>query len=424
MGVLTEIGPALYLALMFFVGFYPLITSLAWIALSLVFLHHRETAGESFYQLDSQPFVSIVMAARNEEAVIERTVRALFALDWEHYEIVVVNDGSTDGTRAILDALVDEGPLRPIHKAVNEGKARALNDAIPTLKGEFVLLIDADARPQPDVLRYLVPHLARVPTCAAVTANPRVANTPSLLAKLQVIEFSATVSVLRRAQTTWGHIMTISGVSTLFRRSAVMEVGMFRPEMSTEDIALTWQLQRAGWGVRYEPRAIFAMQVPEDLRTWWRQRTRWARGQGQVLRRNAVVLTHPRRSTLWLIFMEAVFSGLWAHCFVLLCIVWAVLAVTAGITDYGATPIPAAWGMLVASICAVQIAIGLSLDGRYDRPVMRYFPYAAIFPLVYWLLLSLAAVRATLPGAFSRPKGAVTWTQSRYAVPSSPPTRK
>jgi poly-beta-1,6-N-acetyl-D-glucosamine synthase len=79
----------------------------------------------------------------------------------------------------------------------------ALNDAWPLARGEIVLIVDADGRPNRDVLRWMVPHFVKVPRVAAVTGNPRVVNTTTLLAKMQAIEFSATVSVLRRAQVTW-----------------------------------------------------------------------------------------------------------------------------------------------------------------------------------------------------------------------------
>lgn len=420
--LLDMVTNPVYLGLMLFVGLYPLVTSLIWLAGSLLFLWNRETAGEAFFQLDDPPPVSVVMAARNEEAVIERTIESLLCLDWPDYEIMVVDDGSDDRTPQILQAYAERGEIRVLRKQTNEGKAMALNDALPLLRSEIVLLLDADARPQPDVLRHLVPHLVKLPWLGAVTGNPRVANTPSMLAKLQVIEFAATVSILRRAQATWGHIMTISGVSTCFRKSAVESVGRFQPQMATEDIALTWQLQRAGFEIRYEPRAIFAMQVPEDLRTWWKQRTRWAKGMGQVLRRDKGIFAHWSQRRLWPIYIEASLSAMWSHLFCIMTVTWVAAAALTGLTSVGANPQPAIWGLIVATVCAVQIAIGLVLDGRYDRPVRGYLLYAGLYPLAYWLLLSLAALRSTIPGLAKTPRGAVTWTQSRYATPAGRPS--
>lgn len=409
----------IYLILLAFLGIYPLVSALVWIAGAIVFLTHRETSAPSFYQLDEHPKVSILIAARNEETVLPATLDSLIALDWPDYEIVVVDDGSTDRTPAILAEYAERGDIRMIRKNRNEGKAMALNDALPLLAGEIVLLIDADGRPQPDALRYLVPHFVKVPSIAAVTANPRVANTRTFLSKLQAMEFSTTVSVLRRAQSTWGNIMTISGVCTAVRRSALEEVGRFQPAMATEDIALTWQLQRAGWEVRYEPRAVFAMQVPEDRKTWWNQRTRWARGMGQVLRQNVGIFAHISQRRLWPIYIEALLSTLWAHLFFVFTLLWCIAIGLFALTGIGANPIPQFWGLIVGTACMVQVILGLWLDGRYDRKIRRYVVFAPFYPLIYWAFLSLAAVRGTIPGAVRKNTTPVTWTQSRYAVDRS-----
>jgi poly-beta-1,6-N-acetyl-D-glucosamine synthase len=405
----------LYRAMILFVGSYPIVSSLYWIAGSLVFWRHREGQCGDFYDLDEHPRVSVLLAAHNEQAVIGDTIRRLRELDWPEVEIVVVDDGSTDSTPEILRAFAHQGAIRYVRKEVNEGKAMALNDGIPLVTGELMLVIDADARPHRDVLRWMVPHFVKVPRVAAVTGNPRVVNTTTLLTKLQAIEFSATVSVLRRAQATWGRLMTFSGICTMLRRSAVESVGRFKPEMATEDIAIAWQLQRAYFDVRYEPHAIFGMEVPETLGAWWRQRTRWARGMGQVLRRNAPILLSWRTRRLWPIYVEAVVSTLWSYLLVALVAFWA-LAYPAHVLDFGSNPIPNFWGMLIASVAVVQITCGLWLDGRYDRRVRRYGWWLPLYPVVYWAMTAIVAVRATGGGVLRRPAGAVTWTQKRYGA--------
>jgi biofilm PGA synthesis N-glycosyltransferase PgaC len=402
-----------YAGLLLFLGGYPVVSSLYWIAASLVFWRHREAAAADFYELDEEPPVSVLVAAHNEEAVIADTIRHLRAVDWPEVEIVVVDDGSTDATPEILGELARAGWIRYVRKEVNEGKAMALNDAIPLVSHELMLVIDADARPNPDVLRWMVPHFVKVPRVAAVTGNPRVVNTTTLLTKLQAIEFSATVSVLRRAQATWGRLMTFSGICTMLRRSAVESVGRFKPEMATEDIALAWQLQRAFFDVRYEPQAVFGMEVPETLGAWWRQRKRWGRGMGQVLRRNAPILVSWRTRRLWPVYLEAIASAVWSYLFVALVSLW-LIAYPAHVLNFGANPIPNFWGMLIASIAIIQTSFGIWLDGRYDRRVRRYLWWAPLYPLIYWVLTALVAVRSTGGGILRRPTGTVTWTQQRF----------
>jgi poly-beta-1,6-N-acetyl-D-glucosamine synthase len=405
-----------YLGLMAFLGLYPVVTGLYWIVGAVLFSVHRERSDPDFYALDEHPHVSVLVAAHNEEAVILETVHCLLDLDWPSFDVTVVDDGSTDRTSDLLLPLARAQRIRLLTKLVNEGKAMALNDALPLLEGEIVLIVDADGHPQPDVLRWMVPHFVKVPRVAAVTGNPRVANTSTLLAKLQAIEFTATVSVLRRAQSTWGRLMTFSGICTALRKNAIEDVGRFRAGMATEDIALAWQLQTTYADVRYEPRALFAMEAPESLHAWWRQRTRWARGLAQVLRDNAGVMLDVRGRRMWPVWIEGLISTLWSHLFFLAAGFW-VLALATGVYGITGNPIPNFWGLLIASVLVVQISIGLTLDGRYDHSVRRYALWIPIYPLAYWMLSAAAAVRGTLPGLLrARSAAPVTWKQQRVRV--------
>jgi poly-beta-1,6-N-acetyl-D-glucosamine synthase len=402
-----------YLGLMGFLGLYPVVSGLYWIVGAVLFSHHRERPDPDFYALEHHPHVSVLVAAHDEESVIVETVERLLELDWPSFDVTVVDDGSADRTSELLIPYAQAGRIHLLTKELNEGKAMALNDALPLLAGEIVLIVDADGRPRPDVLRWMVPHFVKVPRVGAVTGNPRVVNTTTLLAKLQAIEFSATVSVLRRAQATWGRLMTFSGICTALRKSGIEAVGGFRPSMATEDIALAWQLQTTYADVRYEPRALFAMQVPETLPAWWRQRTRWSRGLAQVLRGNASIMRDVRKRRMWPVWIEGLLSTFWSHLFFLAAVFWTV-ALATGVYGFAGNPIPNFWGLLIASVLVVQIAIGLTLDGRYDHSVRRYALWIPIYPLLYWMLSAAAAVRGTLPGLLRRPGSTpVTWQQRR-----------
>src|SRR5262249_52285440 len=214
--------------------------------------------------------------------------------------------------------------------------------------GEIVLVMDADAAPDPMILRWMVPHFesARV---AGVTGNPRVANRDTFLAQLQVVEFTSIVSILRRAQRVWGRILTMSGVVGAFRKSALIDVGLYSPEMATEDIDMTWKLQRAHYDVRYEPKALVWMKVPSTLQSLVKQRLRWAKGLAQVLRRHAGVALSWRSRRMWPVFVEALLSIVWAYCFVLLTLFW-IVSYSIGVPPVGASPIPNWWGMMIGTL--------------------------------------------------------------------------
>src|SRR5215211_7102408 len=401
-----------------FVAIYPILTGIMWTLTSLFFYARNERRPLPPADHDL-PFVSLVVAAYCEEAVIEGTLESLLALDYPSFEIVVVDDGSSDRTVELVRRhLVEGGPVRLVEKHVNEGKAMALNDAIPVTRGEIVVVIDADIRPRPDILRYMVGHFrhARV---AAVAGNAQVSNTRSLLAKVQATEFASIVSVLRRAQRVWGRILTVSGAICAFRKSAMVDVGLFDPEMATEDIALTWKLQRRFYDVRYEPRAVVAMQVPETLSALYSQRKRWATGLAQVLRRNAPMFADWRSRRLWPVFIEAILSVTWAYTAVTMIGFWA-LSYAVGFTPLGANPLPNFWGMVIATVALVQLGVGVWLDRHYNRRVGRFYLWAAMYPLFYWMLMLVITVTATPAALLGRRRRTSHWKTERVAVDEEP----
>jgi biofilm PGA synthesis N-glycosyltransferase PgaC len=325
--------------------------------------------------------------------------------------VIVIDDGSSDGTLAALEPLMADERLRIVRKAVNEGKAMAMNDALPLARGTLLMALDADAAPDRQLLRWIVPHFDS-PRVAAVTGNPRVQNTTTLLARLQAVEFSSIISLLRRAQRIWGRIVTVSGVVAALRKSAVVDVGGFSPNMPTEDIELTWKLQKRHYDVRYEPRAICWMTVPQSYRGHFRQRLRWARGLAQVLHKHRDVMTTWNCRRLWPVFVESSLSILWSLCFVFLTTLWA-LSYAVGLPPVGASPIPNLWGMTIATLCLTQLTVGVLIDQRYDARVRRYLPYAVWYPILYWALLAITTVIA-LPYLFKRPAAqAVRWHTAR-----------
>lgn len=413
---LIEGNPLYWVALAFFAG-YPIVSSVVWVTTAGIYYRRREmSAPATPPPMERVPRVSVLVPAYNEQARIRETVLACLALDYPDYEVVVVDDGSTDGTVDELKDLVTSGAVRLVCKLTNEGKAMALNDAIPCLTGELVLIVDADARPDRQALRYLVPHFesARV---AAVTGNPRVVERHTLLAKLQVMEFTSIISLLRRAQRVWGRVLTVSGVVSIFRVSALVDVDLFSPDMATEDIDVTWKLQKRFYDIRYEPNAIVWMRVPTTFGSLWRQRRRWATGLVQVLRRHGRdVFLDRRRRRMWPVAAEAVLSIIWAYLFVVLTVVWGV-SVALGRTPAGANPFPNVWGMTIATLAIGQLLVGVALDRRYDRQLLRDVPVAVIYPLVYWILMAVITVVSTPRALFGRrERGPARWHSVRPAV--------
>ena len=405
-----------YWVMLVFFGFYPVFSAIVWLVTSVVYYSRKERMSEeeesNFYALpDPPPMVSVLIPTYCEEKMIEATIEGALAIDYPNFEVVVVDDGSTDATVARVTPYVEAGRVRLIRKTVNEGKAMALNDALLCLKGDIVLTIDADAVVDRQILRNLVPHFssARV---AAVTGNPRVVNRKTLLSKIQLIEFTSIVGLLRRAQRVWGRIQTVSGVVVAFRKIALFDVGLFDPSMATEDIDMSWRLQKRFWDIRYEPRGIVWMQGPETLRAFAKQRKRWAIGLGQVLREHIGILLHRKNLRQWPVAYESIVSILWAFCFVILTSLW-IISYSIGIPPVGAHPIPNFWGMMIASVCIIQLTAGVILDRHYDRTVLGYAAYTILYPLIYWAITSIIAFLYTPVGLLRRRPQITLWKTER-----------
>jgi len=361
---------------------------------------------------DRYPVISILIPAHNEELVVASAVKRALAIRWPALDIIVIDDASIDGTRAAVSEFVEAGLIRLLHKPVNEGKSMALNDATRICRGELLLVLDADGQPDPAVFEWMVPRFVDAPRVAAVTGNPRVLNTRSVLARVQAIEFSATVGIQRRGDSVWGRLMTFSGLCTLVDRNALQALDGFAPNMATEDIDLTWRLQLAGRQVVYEPAALFGMQVPETIGAWWRQRRRWVEGLAQVLRRHGPAAARPAQWRLWPLLAKASLSILWAHLLVLVAIAWIVARLTDVLRpDVGSALAMFAAIVLVAGV--VQVLLGFVLDARYDRGLAGQLPWAAWYPLAYWLLAVFTVVRCTIPALLRKPRGLSTWNLER-----------
>ena len=411
---------------LFFVAAYPMGSGAMWIVTSLVFWFQRERGGrgdddEWFYDIPDHelPRISVLVPAYNEESVLVATLDALHAVDYPDLEVVVVDDASTDRTNEIARAhAVRDRRFHVLTKLQNEGKAMAMNDAMPLLTGEIVVVVDADACIRRAALRALAAHFVRLPRVGAVTGNPRVTNANGFVTEMQALEFTSIVSILRRAQVVWGRVLTVSGVISAFRKSALLDVGMFDPSMATEDIDVTWRLQRRFYDVRYEPRALIDMVVPETVGALWRQRRRWATGLAQVLRRHSDLLLHWKNRRHWPVLIEAILSVLWAHVLVTLAAFWALCAVS-GVPARGASPFPNGWGMLIATVCMIQLCTGVWLDRRYDHTIVRSLRLAPLYPLGYWLFAAMVTMRSTLPALLARRPEVSQWHTVREPVSTS-----
>ena len=399
---------ALANTLAIYVFWYPLIMSLIWIAGAFIFHWRREYKGDIDLNRKDWPMVSILIPCYNEEATIEETIRHMVELPYENKEIIAVNDGSMDRTGSILHRLAKIYPcVRIIDCKENRGKATALNLASHASRAEYLVCVDSDAILDSYAIHYLIFNfLNSGERLGAVTGNPRIRNRDTLLAKLQLVEYASIIGAIKRAQRLSGKVMTVSGVVVAFRKKALVEVGLWDTDMITEDISVSWKLQEHFWDIRYEPKALCWMLVPETFKGIWKQRIRWAQGGQEVILRHWKIILDVRHRRIWPIYYEQWLSLFWSYSwfFVTLYHLFTATSLKQMLIWLTFT------SFALVMLSMVQLLFSLSIDNKYDN-VRKYFFYGAWYPSLYWVL-NAAIVIFALPKAIrSRFKGGdAVWT--------------
>jgi len=239
------------------------------------------------------PSVSVVVPAYNEEIGVGPAVRSLVASDYPDLEVIVVDDGSTDGTVAAVESLGLPG-VRVIRQP-NGGKPSALNTGIAAARHDVLVLVDADTVFEPSSMRALVAPLAD-PEVGAVSGNTKVGNRRGLLGRWQHIEYVIGFNLDRRMFDVLRCMPTVPGAIGAFRRETLEAVGGVSNETLAEDTDLTMASCRAGWRVVYAPQARAWTEAPATLGQLWKQRYRWCYGTMQAMWKHRGAVSEPGAS--------------------------------------------------------------------------------------------------------------------------------
>ncbi|MDG6105882.1 glycosyltransferase [Dactylosporangium aurantiacum] len=225
--------------------------------------------------------VSVIVPAYNEKEGIEAAVRSLAGGDHPGgIEVVVVDDGSTDGTAALVEAM--RLPNVRVVRIANGGKPNALNVGVAMARHDLIVMVDGDTVFERDAIRHLVQPFAD-PSVGAVAGNVKVGNRRSIVARWQHIEYVIGFNLDRRLYDIMRCMPTIPGAIGAFRREALQHIGGISHDTLAEDTDATMALCRAGWRVVYEERARAWTEAPATLRQLWLQRYRWSYGTMQAI---------------------------------------------------------------------------------------------------------------------------------------------
>jgi cellulose synthase/poly-beta-1,6-N-acetylglucosamine synthase-like glycosyltransferase len=327
---------------------YLMFTLVAWRRLAV---YRRARAYEPLDEIFASPFappVSVLLPAYNEEAGIVASTMSLLDLRYPRHEVVVINDGSTDGTLERLretfdlvpvrEALRSRIPAKPLRGAYvsrrdrnlwvldkeKGGKADALNAGINAASHPYFCAVDADAILEVDsLLRIVRPMIDEPDVMAAAAGIVRIGNGATIvagrmigfrlprsrLACLQVVEYFRSFLIGRIGWDSIDALLIVSGAFGLFRRSLVEEVGGYAKDTVGEDMELVVELHRhlrerdEEYRIAFVPEPVCWTEAPEDLRTLANQRRRWERGLAETLWRHRRMLWNPRYGVIGLVAM-------------------------------------------------------------------------------------------------------------------------
>lgn len=395
--------------LLFILVSYPVLGAFIWVIEVIFYRFLFKNKKKIFEKIPvaEEPFVTIMVPAHNEEVVIEDTLEYLLnEMNYHNYEVLVTDDGSTDQTPEILARLQANYPrLRVLRIEKNKGKAHAFNIGVGFAKGEYILSNDADTIPEADAIwKYMNYFMTEADqNIAAVTGNMDVQNRSKIIEKAQTVEFSSIVGVIKRGQLgTLGTMYAYSGANTMYRKDALIDVGLFRQDRATEDISIAWDQQLNGWIPTFAPEIMFFMGVPNTLKMLYRQRKRWAKGGTEVWLTNMKkVPLHPiKYFEQFLLFVDQTFSILWSlYYWLFLAIFTAMILHALVLGDYQRL-----FHMFELSFIFVnfemlagflQVAAALIIDDSGRK--FKYLIFAPFYMLIYWMMNALTIATTFVP---------------------------
>jgi len=242
----------------------------------LFYLENRKKVFKDPKPMKKLPKVSILVPAYNEEKNIASTLKSLLRLNYpkKKLEIIAINDGSTDNTLQIMKKFRKYG-VKVIDKP-NGGKASALNVGLKKANGEIIVCMDADSIVSRNALRNAIGYF-KDPSVGAVASSLKVYKPKTFWQKLQLIEYFYNI-FLRKVLALMDSVFVVPGPFGLYRREALEKVGGWDEKSITEDMELTFRLQKAGYKIETCLKSIVYTKTPETLKRLIKQRVRWYRG--------------------------------------------------------------------------------------------------------------------------------------------------
>ena len=283
--------------------------------------------------------VSVLIPAFNEAKVIAGSVARILDSGHARLEVIVIDDGSTDGTSQVVSDMFGSDPRVTLLTVPNGGKARAVNAGLAASHGEVVVALDADTHFEPETIARLARWFGDE-TIGAVAGNAKVGNRINLITRWQALEYITAQNLERRALAALDTITVVPGAVGAWRRSALVKLGGFPTDTLAEDQDLTIAIQKAGYRAVFDADAVAWTEAPDTVAGLAKQRFRWSFGTLQCLWKHSDVTLRPRYGALGLValpqaWLFQILLGLVSP-FVDLLLIGQVIAVGSDFLQHGA----------------------------------------------------------------------------------------
>lgn len=271
--------------------FYLFVFSLGQLHLTHIYLR-RSKVGSHNQAADFEPVVTIQLPVYNEKYVVERLIDAVVQIQYppEKLEIQILDD-STDETSGIifqklewLDRLGLD--IKHIRRENRKGyKAGALQEALQTARGEYIVIFDSDFIPAPDFLRHTLPEFVDPAVGVVQTRWGHINKNYSLITQLQAFGLDAHFSVEQSARNAAGSFINFNGTCGVWRKSCIEDAGGWSADTLTEDLDLSYRAQLKGWKFRYLEDVVTPGELPVLMPVIKLQQYRWNKGGAETARK-------------------------------------------------------------------------------------------------------------------------------------------
>jgi len=338
------------------------------------------------------PLVSIIVPAYNEEKVIGSCIESIQSSDYPNFEIILVDDGSTDQTLEVMRRF-ENPPRVQVITQPNTGKASALNRGFQLAKGEILFFVDADGLFTSSTIREMLAGFSSEKV-GAVCGNDHPANMDTALTQFASLQNHVGSGFVRRALAEINCLPIIAGNCGAVRRSVLKwpftrlgkEGEPYINGFIGEDMELTWRIHRAGYQVNFAPRAIVRAEVPSTITMLWKQRVRWTRGLLQTIGLHRDMLFNFKYGRLGLYLPINFFNMVISPILQLLIIYLMILFVATGFSPIQPGMLnPILWLGLGGALFTLYFAIVLDwawADLKYFYVIPLWVPYSLMLNLV------------------------------------------